>query len=343
MVTLQDVAKKAGVSVMTVSRIINNPEKVKESTRIKVQKVIEELNYHPNLLAKSLVKGNTKTIGVLYSNIYNQAYLDIITGIDEYAYQKGYSILSTNVDTFEHAVKALDMIIGNRIDGLIVLPMEMSMSEREDFNVSIEEMIKFYRYLEQTIKRYNLKCITLSEKISGAKNISFNYKKIAAISMDYLLERFTNIAMISNVILDGLWKDKEEVYLSKMQEKGLEDNVYIVREQNTVQGGYTAMTKIIESGKLPQAIYCANDYFAIGAIQSALAHELKIPEDLSIMGNDDVQFSKMTFPQITTVSLNAKEAGRNAVKMLLKLLLDKDSEDRIMKHSIVVRGSVRES
>lgn len=343
MVTLQDVAKKAGVSVMTVSRIINNPEKVKESTRIKVQEVIEELNYHPNLLAKSLVKGNTKTIGVLYSNIYNQAYLDIITGIDEYAYQKGYSILSTNVDTFEHAVKALDMIIGNRIDGLIVLPMEMSMSVREDYNVSIDEMANFYRYLEKTIEKYNLKCITFSEKIKGARNISFNYEKIAAISMDYLLERFTNIVMISNVILDGLWKDKEDVYASKMQEKNLEDNIDIVREQNTVQGGYNAMTKIIESGKLPQAIYCANDYYAIGALQSALAHELKIPEDLSIMGNDDVQFSKMTFPQITTVSLNAKEAGGKAVKMLLKLISNKECEDRVMKHSIVVRGSVRES
>ena len=147
-----------------------------------LQKIIEELGYHPNFLAKSLVKGNTKTIGVLYSNIYNQAYLDMITGIDEYAYNKGYSILSTNVDTFDHGIKALDMIIGNRLEGLIVLPIEMSMSVREDFDVSIDEIARFYRYLERTIEKFNLKCITLSEKIKGSKNVSFDYRKIAAIS-----------------------------------------------------------------------------------------------------------------------------------------------------------------
>lgn len=343
MVTLHDVAKKANVSVMTVSRIINYPEKVKDSTRVRVQRIMDELNYRPNFLAKSLAEGKTKTIGVLYSNIYNQAYLDIITGIDAYAYSKGYSIFSTNVDTFNHAVKALDMIIGNRIDGLIVLPMEMGMSQREDYDAFTDEISKFYRYLERTIENCGIKCVTISEKIDGAKNVSFDFKKIATISMDYLLERFTDIAMISNVIIDGLWKEKEDVYISKMQEKGLQDNIFVEREQNTVQGGYNAMTRIIEKGKIPQVVYCANDYFAIGAIQSALAHKLRIPEDISIMGNDDVQFSTMTFPQITTVSLNAKEAGKKAVKMLLKLISDKECEDRIMNHSIVERGSVGES
>lgn len=342
MVTLQDVAKKANVSVMTVSRIINNPEKVKESTRQKVQKIIEELGYHPNFLAKSLVEGNTKTLGVLYSNIYNQAYLDIITGIDEYAYSKGYSILSTNVDNFDHAVKALDMIIGNRIEGLIVLPMEMSMSTREDFDVSIDEMEKFYRYLEKTLDKCNIKCVTISEKIKGAINISFDYVKTASIAMDYLLERFSDITMISSIILDGLWQEKEQVYISKMTEKGLADKIRIVRDVNIVQGGYNAMTAIIESGKLPQAVFCANDYYAIGAVQSALTHKIKIPEDVSIIGNDDIQFSKMTFPQITTVSLNAKEAGKRSVRTLLKLISGKECDDKVMKHFLVERGSVGE-
>ena len=277
MVTLQDVAKKANVSVMTVSRIINNPEKVKESTRLKVQKIIEELGYHPNFLAKSLVQGNTKTIGVLYSNIYNQAYSDFIMGIDEYAYSKGYSIISTNVDNFDHAVQALNMIIGNRIEGLIVLPMEMSIVTRGNIDVSISEMSKFYRYLEMTLEKCKIKCVTVSEKINGAVSISFDFTKMAEIAMDYLLERFTDITMISNVIIDGLWRDKEKVYIAKMEENGLSDKVRIVREINTVQGGFSAMTEIIKSGKLPQAVFCANDVFAIGAVQSALANDVKIP------------------------------------------------------------------
>ena len=122
---------------MTVSRVINSPEKVKPATREKVTKVIKDMNYLPNLIAKSLVSGSAKTIGVLYSNIYNQAYLDMIMGIDEIAYSNNYTIMSSNVDDYESAVRGLEMFLSNHVQGIIVLPMEMRMSTREDFRLGI--------------------------------------------------------------------------------------------------------------------------------------------------------------------------------------------------------------
>ena len=342
MTTLEDVAKRANVSTMTVSRILNNPQSVKPATRERVQKIIEEMNYRPNLLAKSLARGSSRTIGVIYSSIYIQAYLDMIMGINEVAYANDYCIMSTNVDNYQNAVKSFEMLIANQIDGVIVLPMEMSMSTREDFNASIAEMGDFYHYLEKVMKDLKLPALTVSQRCEGMANISFDFVRLAEITMDYLLGiGKRSIAMISSVVQDGLWLEKERVYERRMREMGLEQFIRIERRPATVQGGHAAMDSLCRSGALPDAVYCANDYFAIGAIQSAWSNGLRVPDEISVIGNDDVQFSEMTFPKLTTASLNSRLAGKRAMEMILRRIRGEQVEDTVMEHFMVIRDSVR--
>ena len=340
MTTLEDVAKKAKVSTMTVSRILNNPASVKPATRERVEKIIKEMNYRPNMLAKSLVRGSSRTIGVIYSSIYNQAYLDMITGINEVSYRNDYCIMSTNVDNYTDAVKSFEMLIGNQIDGIIILPMEMAMSTRKDFSASIAEMGDFYHYLEKVMKDIKLPALTISQKCEGMNNISFDFVKQAEITMDYLMEQGKqNIAMISSPFQDGLWLEKEKVYRRKMEEADLGNFIRIERQNATVQGGHLAMDRIC-SGPLPDAVYCANDILAVGALQSAWSNGCRVPDDLSVIGNDDIPLSEMTYPRLTTVSLNSNLAGQTAIQMLLKRIGGEEIEDVVMTHYMVIRESV---
>lgn len=341
MTTLDDVAKKAKVSSMTVSRILNNSQSVKPETKARVEKVIAELNYRPNMIAKSLVRGSSNTIGVLYSNVYNQAYLDMIMGIDEVAYQNDFTIMSTNVDNYNSAVKAFEMLMSNQIQGLIVMPMEMSMSTREDFYVSIDEMARFYHYLMKELSFAQIPAITISQKCDDISNISFDFPRLAEIALNYLLSiGKKDITMINSNIQDGLWQEKEEVYKKIMTDNNLTEYLRIVREPATVQGGHIAMQHIAESKNIPQAVFCANDYIAIGAIQSAWSNGLKVPSDISIMGNDDIKFCEMTFPKITTVALNSFKAGQTAMNQLIKKIAGENIEDTIIEPTLVVRKSV---
>ena len=126
MVSIKDVSKLSGVSVMTVSRVINGSDNVREETRDKVKQAIQELDYIPNQLAKSLVNSSTRTVGVLFSNIFNPVYLSIISGIEKRAHERGYNIIISNATDYKSSVEGLNMLVSKMIDGLIVLPVEFN-------------------------------------------------------------------------------------------------------------------------------------------------------------------------------------------------------------------------
>ena len=121
--------------------------------------------------------------------------------------------------------------------------------------------------------------------------------------------------MINNAINDGLWKDKGDIYCEAMREIGAEENILIEYGQNTVEGGYAAAQKLLRH-RHPQAIYCANDYMAIGVMQALNSKGISVPKDIAVMGNDDIAFAKMTAPKMTTVAINTQAAGRRAANIL---------------------------
>lgn len=342
MVTIEDVAKAASVSTMTVSRVINNSPLVKEETAQKVKRVIEELGYRPNRLASSLVSGKSKTIGVIYSNMYNQVYTDVINGIEEIAYDNDYVVISINVDSLYMAKKTLNMLIGSQIDGCILLPLEMNMSKSKEYDSAVNEIREFCDYFRETVTSYNIPVTTVFQKIGGIVNVNFDYVNQARMAMDYLLGKgFENIAMLNSNIYEGFWRDKENVYREAMKRAGLEDHICVERDVCIVEGGYEAMKRLLKQ-RVPEAVYCSNDYFAIGAIQAINEAGIKIPNDISVMGNDNIYFCEMVFPKLTTVSLNPNKVGKKAMEILLKLLSKGNiNKDIIVPPTLVERNSIK--
>lgn len=320
MVTIEDVAKLAGVSTMTVSRVVNKSESVKPTTREKVLKVIEETGYKPNMNAMSLVSGKSKMIGILSSNYYNQAYLDIVVAIEEYAYGEGFTVINANVNDYVTACNALDLFLGKQVEGIIVLPLEMKMTKVEDYRDSLKELAKFSEYFKQTVKRHNVPVITVSQKFEGIENVAFDFEGVAKLAMDKLFEKgYRDIAMLNSTIDDGFWIQKERIYREAMIANGCEKHILIEKDIALVDGGRNAMLRVLEK-RTPKAVFCANDYMAIGALQVINAKKLSVPDDIAVIGNDNVVFCEMTSPRLTTVSLNMKTAGETAVKRLFERL-----------------------
>lgn len=342
MVTIEDVAKKANVSLMTVSRVVNKNGSVRESTRKKVLKAINDLGYKPNISAKELVGGKSKTIGILSSNYYNQAYVDIVVAIEEYAYEKGFVVLNSNVNDYESAYNALELFLGKHVQGIIVLPLEMKMSEVDDYHLSMNEISRFSRYFQETVGKYHVPAITISQKIQGIENVAFDFVGLAKTAMDYLIGAgYKDISMINSNLNDGFWKEKEEIYVSKMKEAGLEDYIRVERDTAIAEGGNQAMRKLLEK-HTPRVVFCANDFMAIGALQVLYENNLKVPDDVAVMGNDNVFLCELTSPKLTTVALNAKEGGQRAIERLFEKMNGDESVqiDQTVRIDLVKRESV---
>lgn len=327
MSTIKDVAREAGVSLMTVSRVINGTGQVKQNTVERVNGAIQKLGYRPNLLAKSLAKGKSKTIGIISSNMYNQAYIDIITSIEKNAYKEGFVVINADVSNSVDAKQALNMLLGSKVDGIIILPLEMDMSELPDFKVAVEETRKFYDYFNEIRISDGIKAITISQKMYDVPNIEFDYKGQATMSMDYLFDKgYEDISFINAKYKDGLWQEKEDVYIKKMSEKGLLNYINIEYCNMNVEGGKKAMESILNK-RVPKAVYCANDCLAFGAIQAILNRGYKIPKDIAIMGNDDISSCEFVYPKLTSIGLGSKEAGIDAIDSLFSLLNNESVED----------------
>lgn len=342
MVTIEDVAKECGVSPMTISRVVNGSDLVKEETKKKVLEVIKRTGYRPNMIARGLVKGRSKTIGILFSNYYNQAYTDILFSIEEVAYNNGYNVINANVDDYYHAVNSLDLFLGNKVDGIIVLPLEMNILHVADYKQAMEETQKFLEYFYDTVKRQEVFAITVSQNIGDIFNIAFNFTEQAQKTMDFLFQNgYKDIAMLNSNLNDGFWLDKERVYVRSMKERGYEKYICIERDIGLMEGGNRAMEKLLAK-KTPQAVYCVNDYIAIGALQTINKHKLTIPSEIAVIGNDNVYFCEMTAPKLTTVSLNAKLAGKVAMEHMLKLLNGEklNGSEYVVETELIVRESL---
>lgn len=320
MVTIEDIARLSGVSTMTVSRVVNKSSSVKSATRDKVLKVIEETGYKPNMNAKSLVCGKSKTIGVLSSNYYNQAYLDIVVAIEDYAYGEGVTVIDANVNDYVSACNAVDLFLGKQVEGIVVLPLEMKMTEVADYRESLKEIARFSDYFKDTVKKHGVPVITVSQKIDEIENVAFDFAGVAKVAMDKLIQKgYRDITMLNSNIDAGLWKEKEEIYLAAMKKAGAEEFINVEKDVALVEGGRKAMERVLQK-RTPRAVFCANDYMAIGALQALNKRKISIPEEVAVIGNDDVVFCEMTSPRLTSVSLCMKESGNVAIKRLFELI-----------------------
>lgn len=330
MANIKDVAKLAGVSVATVSRVINSEAVVLPQTRKRVEDAIKQLSYSPNLLGRSLRRQETKKVLVLLNTISNQFYSRVVRGIEETAQADGYTVMvcTTHGDTSIEE-RVLGLLQTRSVDGAILLSCETP-------GEKLSSMLS------------GLPVVQACEPLSGfaTPKVSIDNKKAAYEAACYLINHgHREIAFLG---AQGIYPSstlREEGFKQALSENSIAiRKERILREGFSFNAGIRAAEKLLQSGELPTAVFCISDSCAAGVIKRLAEAGIATPNDISVMGFDDTQLSQIYIPSITTTRQPQYELGKQAMLMLLKRMQGEtvSTDCMMLPHEIVERESVRQ-
>ncbi|WP_209121050.1 LacI family DNA-binding transcriptional regulator [Alkalihalobacillus sp. BA299] len=327
MVRIKDVANMANVSTATVSRVLSKPHTVKEETMEKVLKVIKELDYQPNILARQLRRLETKTVIVVVPDISNPFFTKVLRGIEHMAVANGYQVLLGNTSSdVEWQSGYLNILRQKQADGMVFLTAKVN-------SQLIEEIANNYPVV--------LAC----EYIEGSNipTVSIDNISAARKATEYLIQlEHTRIGFISGPLNSVLGQDRLKGFYQAMAQYDIKVDPVLIQEGDfTYESGLNVMNKLLALNQLPTAVFAANDEMAFGAINAIKSKKLRVPDDISVIGFDDIKFSSIFEPTLTTVAQPAFEIGNIAMELLINLMNNKkvNRSQYILEDQLVIRSS----
>jgi DNA-binding LacI/PurR family transcriptional regulator len=324
--TLRDVARLAGVSHQTVSRVINGSEDVLPETRATVEAAIEQLGYRPNAIARSMARGQTHTLACISPNLTDYTFASVIEGAEVEARQHDYFMLSSSA-TDPKAFQALvDELVGHRrVDGLIVIN-----PYSDDRFLHIPE---------------NFPVVFVGARSHEKEicSVSLDDEKVAYEAARHLISLgHTNIALVTGPMEEDCSQDRAEGYRRALQEAGIAyDESKVLEGDWSASSGQRALLSFVESGNVPTAVFAQNDRMALGVLRAARDVNLKVPSQLAVIGVDDMPLSSYFDPPLTTMQQDMPLIGQEATRMLLEIIQKKTPAVRELKLSaqLVIRQS----
>ncbi|MHB1650946.1 MAG: LacI family DNA-binding transcriptional regulator [Desulfitobacteriaceae bacterium] len=332
--TIKDVAKRARVSVSTVSRVLNGTAQVNEETRQKVLQTVETLNYRPNLVAQSLRRKKSRTIGLIVENIANPFFPDIVRGVEERAHQYGYSVfLCNNGKDFRRGLEHLDVLQKRGADGIIYSSMGKIIQPALALKIlQLSEAGIPAVFLWRRISELDTAAV-LNDESGGARKATAHLLNLG----------HRRIAFVGGFADSVVTRERYDGYRSTLEEKGIEPAEELVLFSDfEVSGGFEAAMELFRRNPPPTAIFTANDLMAIGVMLAAKQTGRRVPEDLAVVGFDDIRFSELTDPPLTTVRVPKYEMGLKATEKLLELLGERDTQTpdtMVLESDLIVRRS----
>ncbi len=331
MVTIADVAREARVSVATVSRVLNNNSRVMPETTQRVEAAIEKLSYEPNILARNFRKNESRVILILAPNITNPYYANILTGIGAAARRLGYSVMiCTTGGECAQELEFLSMLPKRRADGAILLASMTAARE-----------------LEKYARQYPIVQCCEYEPGTKVAHVSVDNYKAARQAVEHLIKTgHTRIATVSSVNGYPSTRMRLKGYYDALQEAGLPIREEYVRYGSfdySFQSGVIAAQGLLAMEQRPTAIFCISDMLALGAINGVQTIGLRVPEDVSILGFDDVEHATMFRPHITTMAQPCYQLGECAAELLYDLLRGEGAQQRevMLPSELKVRASTK--
>ena len=332
-ITIVEIAKLANVSTATVSRIINNTGKVNEEKKKKLLELIEKYHYKPNMIAKALQSSKSSTVGFIVPHINSPFYAQIFYETELIAREEGYTLILCNSESDKHHESSiLNTLISTNVRAIVF------MGGRLD---DLESAKKYIRELE-----------TINEEIPVIAGVNVPGLKCIQIfqeqenSTKKLLEHLSGLGYKDVALLGGYFnvrtteKRREEI-LENADHYGITIRREIIDSDYSVEGGNIAMQEMLKCDKLPQAIICINDLVAIGVLSEANKNHLKVPEDIAIVGYDNLDISKFVYPGITTIGSNYKAYARVIVDTIKEIdQLDADTKIAIPTE-LIIRGTTK--
>lgn len=331
MVTIADVAKEANVSVATVSRVLNNKNSVRPETSKKVYEAIEKLSFEPNISARNLRKKETKVIIIVTPNITNPYYAHILTGIGDSANESGYSALIYNTAGNESRERqAMDMLKKRRADGAILLASNIDSIWIQEY-ADEYPIVQCSEYvLDLDIPRVSIDNYKASIEVMEYI-ISLGHKKIATISSS---NRYISTALR----LKG-YKDSLKSHGLKV----VQNYIDFADDEYSFKSGKEAALNLLNQRDRPTAIFCISDTIALGAITAAKQLGILVPEELTIIGFDDVEYTTMFHPFITTIAQPCYDLGKHSFGILHRNMNNERREEEnrhiLLSHKFMIRES----
>lgn len=316
-VTIHDVAKKAGVSIGTVSAVLNRKGTVRDTTRRRVQQAIDELNYRPNAAARRrLQPGSNKSIGLVIKEMQNPYFAEVIIGVQQEASAHGYGVLVVSSErTFELEQQLVELLVAKDVEGIIINPL---LDDKADLSHLFE------------LKRRNIPLVLL-ESVKGMQASMVDVDNVAAskAAVTYLIERGHQRIVHFAGPRYSMHSDEriEGVRRAFSAQRHVFDDHDIVHAGARLQDGYRAGVEFFrDRGEdRPTAVTCYNDLVALGLIRALRALDLRVPEDVSVIGYDDIDMATYAGIPLTTVRVPKVEMGKQATKMVIRHIEDPDA------------------
>lgn len=355
MATMDDVASRANVSRMTVSRVINTPEQVREETREKVLDVIKDLNYRPNLMARGLVTKRSHTIAHVIASISNPYHPTVVQGVEDACYEKGYNVILCNANAKHKEEEYIGILKDKLVDGIIFHHLNITVRQAMDLEKAGIKCI----YIDNEKPLVNVTNILLDQKegayMATKHLIDSGHRNIGIIHGGLAFDEQKKDIAYEHTFQFSIWNQRLEGYLKAMKDFGLEVNQkYMLEAEGGANrgimsgkeaikrmiGGSEGLERFLSLEDHPTAIYAQNDQMAIGAINGAIECGCRVPQDLSIIGQDGLDISESLYPQLTTVEQPRYEIGYKAAEKLINLIENKEKNSTIYISS---RLAVRQS
>ncbi|MFC0904092.1 LacI family DNA-binding transcriptional regulator [Clostridium sp. MT-14] len=328
--SIKDVAREAGVSIATVSRVLNDVDVVNEETKKRVLAAIKKLGYRPNIVARSLKTQRTRTIGIIIPDISNQFYPEIVRGAEDVANIYDYNIMLCNTDlNIEKEMEYLKVLKEKMVDG--VLYMSNSLEP------NILELIKQLEFpmvlVESTNKKENIPSVTIDNEKAAYDGVAYlikkGNKKIAYIGAG---EDTVNASAV-----------RYKGYKRALEENNLKldrDKIYFTSSK--AKNGYKGINEILNKAKI-DSIFCTSDEIAIGVINALRDNGISVPDDIDVMGFNNIYLASIFYPKLTTVSQPIYDMGSVGMRMLIKMINKEELKEinYVLPHELIERDSCK--
>ncbi len=304
-VTIFDVAKHAGVSIGTVSRVLNNKDRVSPATRERVLKAVQELDYHANAFARGLASQESNTLGLVIPQVNDPFFFQIVRGIEDAATDEGYSLLIASQPRPAHEHRYLDLFRRGNVDAMVLVAIDVYIHEIQQIAARGVPIVLAQQDVGKNIPAF----------------LSDNYGGSRAMTEHLLGHGYRRLAYIAGTNYTPDSRERLRAMQDVLAEHGLNvGSEYIMPGDYLQDSGYRAMMELLNRPVLPEAVFAANDQMAIDAIRAIQESGLRVPDDIAVVGFDDIPMSSYVSPTLTTIQQPVYEIGWHAAKRAIAMI-----------------------
>ena len=331
-ITIHDIARELSVSASTVSRALQNHPRISQSTRDAVQKLAAHYNYQPNVVASSLRKGKSNTVGVIVPRISRNFFANVIGGLEEVIAASGYHLMICQThERINNEISAIQTLVNARVDA-IILSISMETISNDHIDYLMERGIRLF-FFDRVYEGVNAGSVVIDDQLGAYLNVK------------HLLDQgYRKIVHVAGAEHISIYRERKKGYLKAMAETGIDVPPHWIIEKPLVQeGGDSAFALGMKMKEPPHAYFCAGDFAALGVMRSALKKGLKIPEELGITGFANEPFTEFLKPSLTTVDQRGGEMGKIVAEMFLQCgannFASGECEKIVLKPQLIIRNS----